>query len=190
MDNTVHLRIHWIDSKCASAIFTLRLLESSHAITEAVKRHTHFMHYFGHALCPINDDKLIYIKSTMSSACVCVSYSSVRGPWRACRCSECVSTADTHTSSHRRSPCLRWGTGSWEHTHTHTHSILPYILWYDASLGEYCSFCFLCGEKAVTLEYKQRRLPPIKSDKEEAVQGVCATRLLEVCPKFVNQRYS
>lgn len=52
--------------------------------------------------------------------CVCwwvfASYSSVRGPWRACRCSECVSTADTHTSSHRRSPCLQSGTGSWEQT--------------------------------------------------------------------------
>ena len=54
----------------------------------------------------------------MKADVVClVSYSSARGPWRACRCSECVNTADTHTSSRRRSPCLRWGTGSWQHTH-------------------------------------------------------------------------
>lgn len=51
--------------------------------------------------------------------CICLcwfSHSSVRGPWRACRCSESVSTADTHTSSHRRSPCRQLGTDSWERT--------------------------------------------------------------------------
>lgn len=70
------------------------------------------MHYSWQLVC------CMCVWGGINSVCVCafVSYSLVRGPWRACRCSVCVNTADIHTSSHRRSPCLQLGTDSWEHT--------------------------------------------------------------------------